>query len=80
MHKHHFDNSGKEPSYPTDEDLGNFLTWSLHGGGRTQVWFYIYKSNVEKYFNHKNKSRLVYRPTYEDMEMTVDCISGTNGN
>lgn len=49
-------------------------------GGDTQVWFYIYKRDVEKYFNHKNKSRLVYRPTYEDMEMTVDCISGTNGN
>lgn len=48
--------------------------------GETQVWFSIYESNVEKYFNHKNKSRLVYRPTYEDMEMTVDCISGTNGN
>lgn len=48
--------------------------------GETEVWFYVYKSNVEKYINRKNRSWLVYRPTYEDMEMTVDCISGTNGN
>lgn len=78
MCKHHFDSSGKEPVTPMMETQ---VTFSLGlYMGETQVWFYIYESNVEKYFNHENKSRLVYRPTYEDMEMTVDCISGTNGN
>lgn len=33
VHKYHFDNFGKDPSYPSDEDLSNFLTWSLNGGG-----------------------------------------------
>lgn len=78
MPKHHFENCGKESSYPNDEDS---VTFSLDlYMEETQVWFYVYKGNVEKYFNHKNKSRLVYRPTYEGVEMTMACISGTNGN
>lgn len=75
MPKHH---CGKESIYPNDEDS---VTFSLGlYMEETHVWFYVYKSNVEKYFTHKNKSRLVYRPTYAGVEMTMACISGTNGN
>lgn len=63
MPKHHFENCGKESIYPNDEDS---VTFSLGlYMEETHVWFYVYKSNVGKYFTHKNKSRLVYRPTYE---------------
>lgn len=41
VHKYRFDNFGKDPSYPSDEDLGNFLTWSLNGGGDTSLVLYL---------------------------------------
>lgn len=53
MPKHPFENCGKESSYSYDEDL---VTFSLGlYMEETQAWFYVYKSNVKKYFNHKNK-------------------------
>lgn len=72
--KHTLRIPGKNPVTPMMKTRVTF-SFGLYMG-ETEVWFYVYKSNVEKYINRKNRSWLVYRPTYEDM----DCISGTNGN
>lgn len=46
--KHHFENCGKESIYPIDEDS---VTFSLGlYMEETHIWFYVYKSDVEKYY------------------------------
>jgi hypothetical protein len=51
--KHHFENYGKKSSYPSDEDSATF-SLGLYME-ETQVWLYVYKSNVKSILSIKTR-------------------------